>query len=218
MTPELNRIYQGDCIEVMKTWPSAIFDAVITDPPYGMGRFDGDEKNCFEVLDAAFKEIPRLIKPTGFAVFFTSTGEVLNLGARIPMKFERMLWMYKPADMTFPFRGWLLKSEAILWYSHGQPLLEERRPYRHDCYVATKIGREGVEGHPTVKPLSVIKDLVSRVPQGGAVLDPFLGSGTTAVAANDLGRQWVGIEINPVYVAIAEARIARERRQMKMAL
>lgn len=217
--PELNKIYVGDCLEIMKGWPDKCVDLVVTDPPYGMGRFKGDEKNCFEVLDLAFKEIPRLIKDGGSAFFFTSTGEVLNLGNRIPMHFRRMLWMYKPADMTFPYYGWLLKSEAILWYSkNGTVNLEERTPFRHDCYMATRIGREGVEGHPTVKPLSVVKDLASRCPKGGIVFDPFMGSGTTAVACNDLGLNWLGIEINPEYVKIAEDRIVREGSQLKLAI
>jgi site-specific DNA-methyltransferase (adenine-specific) len=219
MMPELNKIYTGDCLEIMKQWPDKCVDLVVTDPPYGMGRFKGDEKECFEVLDMAFKEIPRLIKDSGSAFFFTSTAEVFNLGNRIPMHFRRMLWMYKPADMTFPYFGWLLKSEAILWFSKNESInFEERKPYRHDCYIASRIGKEGVEGHPTVKPISVIKDLVSRCPKGGIILDPFIGSGTTAIACIDKHIDWLGIEINPEYVKIAEARIAKERSQLKFSI
>lgn len=74
--------------------------------------------------------------------------------------------------------------------------------------------------HPTVKPLELMKYLcnLTRTPTGGIVLDAFCGSGTTLWAAECHNRPWIGIEINPEYVAIAEARIARERSQMKIAI
>jgi DNA modification methylase len=74
--------------------------------------------------------------------------------------------------------------------------------------------------HPTVKPLSLMKYLcnLTRTPTGGIVLDPFAGSGTTLWAAEYHNRPWIGIEMNPEYVAIAEARLALERSQMKLAI
>lgn len=74
--------------------------------------------------------------------------------------------------------------------------------------------------HPTVKPLELMKYLcmLTKTPTGGIVLDPFAGSGTTLWAAEFHNRPWIGIEMNPEYVAIANARIARERSQMKMAI
>lgn len=74
--------------------------------------------------------------------------------------------------------------------------------------------------HPTVKPLSLMKYLcnLTKTPSGGIVLDPFAGSGTTLWAAECHNRPWIGIEQNAEYVKIAEARIARERAQLKMSL
>jgi site-specific DNA-methyltransferase (adenine-specific) len=74
--------------------------------------------------------------------------------------------------------------------------------------------------HPTVKPLELMKYLcqLTRTPTGGIVLDPFCGSGSTLWAAEFHNRPWLGIEMNIEYVKIAEARIARERAQMKMAI
>lgn len=64
-------------------------------------------------------------------------------------------------------------------------------------------------GHPSQKPISLIRLLISAsTRKGDYVLDPFLGSGTTAVAAQELGRRWLGIEINPQYVQIAQKRIS----------
>lgn len=73
-------------------------------------------------------------------------------------------------------------------------------------------------GHPTVKPLDLMKYLVNltKTPTGGIVLDPFAGSGTTLWAAESHNRPWIGIEMNADYVKIAQARIKRERDQLKM--
>ena len=63
-------------------------------------------------------------------------------------------------------------------------------------------------GHPTIKPLEIIKQLITNSTQrGGVVIDPYLGSGTTAVACKILGRDCVGYEINPDYYRIAENRL-----------
>jgi DNA modification methylase len=65
----------------------------------------------------------------------------------------------------------------------------------------------------TVKPIELMRHLVRLVtPAGGTVLDPFLGSGTTALAAEQEGRQWVGIEREAEYVRIAEARLSGWQR------
>jgi len=125
-------------------------------------------------------------------------------------KFERMLWMYKPNDETFPWRGWLLTSEAILVSSMGKGEWLEVSPYAHDCYSPTTLGselpKEWGKAHASVKPLAVVSDLVARV--GGVVYDPFLGSGTTAVACQQLGRKCRGVEISPAYVAVTLERLA----------
>jgi site-specific DNA-methyltransferase (adenine-specific) len=65
------------------------------------------------------------------------------------------------------------------------------------------------EDHPTQKPLEIVERMVlASCPPGGIVLDPFMGSGTTAVAATRHGRGFVGFELNPDYFAIAEKRVA----------
>jgi site-specific DNA-methyltransferase (adenine-specific) len=66
-------------------------------------------------------------------------------------------------------------------------------------------------GHPTAKPVAVMLPLIEMsCPSGGVVLDPFIGSGTTAIAAKQLGIDCIGIEVNPEYVALAERRLAED--------
>lgn len=201
------RLIQGDCLKVLPKLEMNSVDLVVTDPPYGFDRFKTDDEAHIRLTKWAFVEIKRVLKIGGFAFIFSGTKDILNLAEMIPLKFQRLLWMYKPNDCTFPWRGWLLKSEAILVFSNGEPkILEDRKPYRHDCYIHTKVGQEGVEGHPSVKPLAIITDLVTRCPKDGTVLDPFLGSGTTMFACQNVARNCIGIEINPEYCNITMKR------------
>jgi site-specific DNA-methyltransferase (adenine-specific) len=77
------------------------------------------------------------------------------------------------------------------------------------CAKASKSDRGDGNNHPTVKPLKLMEYLctLTKTPTGGSVLDPFLGSGTTAIAAINTGRSIIGIEMNPDYMAIAKARL-----------
>jgi site-specific DNA-methyltransferase (adenine-specific) len=205
-------IYHGDCREIVPTLGR--FDLLLTDPPYGYCRkgVTNDGKDFLKIVGPALNVSWDTLVKGGSAFIFTSPGEVINLANAFKGHFKRMLWMYKPADCTYPLKGWLLKSEAILWFLKpgAPPNLFERHPFRHDCYVCNHIGGEGVEGHPTVKPLSVVSDLVMRCPEKGVILDPFAGSGTTGRAAKNLGRKAMLIEIEERYCEIAAKRMRQE--------
>jgi site-specific DNA-methyltransferase (adenine-specific) len=201
-------IYHGDAREVLPTL--AEVGGVVTDPPYGMGRFETDGKDFLKVVGPLLRDSFSLVKDCGSMFVFMSTAEVINVANAVGAEyFKRMLWLYKPADCTFPLAGWLLKSEAILWFHKGGKIsLQDRHPFRHDCYIHKRVGKEGVEGHPTVKPLAVVRDFVSRV--DGITLDPFMGSGTTLVAAKELHQKAIGIEMEEKYCEIAVRRLAQE--------
>ena len=200
-------IAHSDCRDILPHLPPV--DLVLTDPPYGMNRFETDGKNYLESVGPALQAAWSRLNEGGSMFVFTSTAELVKVANAVGQDLRRCFWMYKPADCTYPFYGWLLKSEAILWFSKGKPILAERTPFRHDCYIHNKVGLEGVEGHPTVKPLWVIKDFASRCPDDGVILDPFMGSGTTLRAAKDLGRQAIGIEIEEKYCEIAARRLSQ---------
>jgi len=117
-----------------------------------------------------------------------------------------MLWLHKDAQCTYPWRGWILTSESILVSSVGKPQWQDVRPYVHDCYRIAEVSHElkDTEGwHGSVKPLKVVADLMQRIAALGAcIFDPFLGSGTTMIAAEQLKRRCFGIEIEPRYVDV----------------
>lgn len=187
--------------------------AVVTDPPYGINRegiIGDDPEGLWALFDGALAVMPiqnaviiAFQSPRLFPVWLDAVRAAGH-------KFERMLWMYKPNDETFPWRGWLQKSEAILVSTVGNAVWVEANPYAHDCYSPTTLGselpKEWGKAHASVKPLAVVQDLMSRV--GGIFYDPFLGSGTTMVAAHRLGRRCRAIEIEPKYCSVALERMS----------
>ena len=187
--------------------------ASVTDPPYGINRegiTNDDPEGLRDLFDRMLAVLP---VSDGVVIAFQSPRLFpiwLDAVRVAGHKFERMLWMYKPNDETFPWRGWLQKSEAILASSIGKPLWVEANPYAHDCYSPTTLGselpKEWGKAHATVKPLVVVSDLISRI--GGDVYDPFVGSGTTIVACEQLGRQCRAVEIHPPYCAVTLERLA----------
>ena len=208
-----HRLICGDCTDkavVERLMGGEKAGAVVTDSPYGINREgikNDDPEGLRKLFDRCLASMPiengviiNFQSPRLFPIWLDAVRDAGH-------KFERMLWMYKSNDETFPWRGWLQTSEAILVSSKGKGEWLRIDPFAHDCYSPTTLGnelpKEWGKVHASVKPLVVVKDLISRI--GGNVYDPFLGSGTTMVAAERLGRRCFGIE--PKYVAVSLQRM-----------
>ncbi len=189
--------------------------AVLTDPPYGIGQpgVPGDAPE--DLMDLINSAVPLLPVDNAAVVAFQSTRTFpcwLDATRQAGFCFERILTLYKEAQCTYPWRGWILTSESILVSSIGTPDWQDAKPYAHDTYKISELSERTsgrVDGwHGSIKPLPVVRDIASRVTSpGGLVFDPFLGSGTTMVAAEQLGRLCYGIEIEPKYVAVILERM-----------
>jgi ParB-like chromosome segregation protein Spo0J len=190
-----------DADDVARLMNGARAPAVLTDPPYGMDKdIVGDQERALWRLHRdAFARLPVLDDATMISFHGTRRFPVaLDAAERSGWTFQRMLWLFKPNDVTYPWRGWILKSEAILVFARGKGSWVEVHPFHHDTYEHNWAGREFEEkgqelvpgtSHPTVKPLVVVADLLERIcPPADLVVDPFLGSGTTLIAAEQTGR------------------------------
>lgn len=181
-------------------------DCVLTDPPYGIDQ-PGVPPDTAEEHAALIRDsVKALPIRSGVIAAFQSTRTFttwLDETRAAGFHFERMLSLYKEAQMTYPWRGWILKTESILLSSCGRPHWSDVKPYVHDAYrvlaVCGELDDES-QWHGSVKPLIVVKDLLSRISNSDdIVFDPFLGTGTTLIAAEQLGRKCYGIEIEPKY-------------------
>ena len=182
--------------------------ACVTDSPYGInqeGIENDDPEGLRKLFDGVLKNMPI---ENGVIINFQSPRLFpvwLDAIRAHGHKTERALWFYDEADVTFPWRGWLMTSQIAIVSSVGKPAFSEG-VYHHDCYIVKSAGQQDDSlGHPTAKPLDVIQELVSHLV--GVVYEPFAGSGTTLVACQNLSRKARAIEISPAYCAVILERM-----------
>jgi DNA modification methylase len=204
----------GDCLEILPTLPDKSVDAIITDPPYGIDKADWDG-DVWDLLKGAADECARIIKPEGVCFWFCSIRylpKALEATAAIPYRWQ-FIW-YASNNMQHGDIGFA-KYTPCLVLSHGKAW-RNMQDLRNVAIPPKPVKNIG---HPTQKPIDLIKYLVEKTTkEGGVVLDPFIGSGTTAVACVELGRDFVGCELKPEYYDLAQRRIAEAQKQMVMPL
>ena len=197
-------IIQGDCLEIMKTFNDNQFDLVLTDPPYGLDKklSQGAGKHTNAKFRTSYegKSWDKLIEWSVFEEMFGVSKEQIIFGANyysMPATRGIICWDKKQYMPTFS--RW-----EYAWSSFQKPA----RMYE-------VLNGQDTRVHPTQKPIKlfveILKDYTS---EGDTVLDPFLGSGTTAVACERMGRNCVGIEISEEYCEIARKRVQEEKDKM----
>ena len=195
------KLYLGDCLEVMKSIPDKSVDAVITDPPYGIGKEEWDAKFNTEFISESFRVANIVVVIPG----------IWALGQCIQAMGNRYLWTvagHKPAAMTNGRIGLNKWLPAVIGGN--------KKRIGADAFDFHPVD-EGLVGHSCQKPLQFMNWLVQKFAEiGDTILDPFMGSGTTGVACVQTGRNFIGIEIDPKYYAIAEKRIKDAQQQMRL--
>lgn len=188
-------LYCGDCREILPLLPKV--DAVVTDPPYGIG----------------FAAQPTKWQRRAGQEPETWDDGVVDVDLRA-FGSAQIIWGGNHYDLP-PARGWLswFKPDAppsmghfeLAWTSLDQPTRQ----------IMCSIGATNLErvGHPTQKPLAVMRWSLAQIPEARSILDPFMGSGTTGVACVKLGRKFIGIEVEPKYFEIACRRIEQAYAQ-----
>lgn len=190
----------GDCLEVLPTLGRV--DAVVTDPPYGIGedggRFRGRKGQNIRVL------------PKGGWDDTTPCRDIFD--AMRAISDEQIIWGGNYfTDKLPPSKGWLywqklmggdFSDGELAWTSRDRALRE-----------FTKCPKGQGAEHPTQKPVAVMEWCLTLLPNARTILDPFMGSGTTGVACARLGRRFTGIEVSPDYFDIACRRIEEAYRQ-----
>ena len=212
-------LYEGDCLEVMRSLPENSVDAVVTDPPYGIDYQSGRRYKLAKLPKIANDERP-------FVWWLYDAFRVLKDGGAI-LCFCR--WDVQDAfRLAMEWAGFTIKSQVI-WdrQIHGMGDLKAAFAPTHDVIWFGVKGRFEFPGkrpqsviriprlsgqvlaHPNEKPVDLMRWCVESVtPKGGTVLDPFAGSGSTLVAAIEGGYRAIGIEVDPTYCEIIRKRMA----------
>jgi DNA modification methylase len=204
-----NEIILSDCIDGMSKLEAASVDFVLTDPPYVIdyrsrdGRSVANDDNA-RWLRPAFTQIYRVLKPATFCVSFYAWNRV-------------QLFMSAWRDAGFRavghivFRKRYASGARFLRYEHEAAYLLAKGdvlPPAQPIPDVIDFRYTGNKLHPTQKPVASLKPLIAAFcPATGIVLDPFAGSGSTLAAAKELGRRYLGFEINAQHHSTATTRL-----------
>lgn len=205
-------LYLGDCREILPTLGKV--DAVVTDPPYGIGEAAG--KNASRGNLAAARDYGVLRwddEPVSVELI-----EAVRSAGRSVVIFGGNYYSFPPTSCWFVWDKMNTGDFAdceLAWTN----LPKAVRRIRYMWNGMLRANGEERGDHPTQKPIGVMEWCIGQLPDDAAtILDPFMGSGTTGVAAVRLGRRFIGIEINPGYFDIACRRIDEETRKPRLAL
>ena len=212
-------LIQGDCLERMKDIPDCSVDMVLTDPPYGMA-YQSNRRTSTEKfrkiaqddglvwLDDFCTHMYRLMKPNTAAYVFCSwhNVDVFKRALQKNFKIKNLLVWVKNNHGSGDLKGaYAPKHEFVFFIHKGRSLLRDGR--RPDILEFSKVSGSKMV-HPTEKPIDLLERLIMDSSDGGdTILDPFMGSGTTGVAAKNLNRSFIGIELDETYFNIAKERI-----------
>lgn len=193
-------IYHGDCREILPTLPKV--DLVLTDPPYGIGRSGQGETFT--------KDVRHKRKHYDDHGWDDSRPDEFVFSKILEVSVNQIIWGGNYfADLLPASKGWLYwdKGQPGLSMSDGELAWTSRKNVlRSFTLNRGEIAQDGAE-HPTQKPLKLILWCIGFFPTAQTILDPFMGSGTTLVAAKKLDRKAIGIEINESYCEIAAKRL-----------
>ena len=222
-------IMQGDCLEVMRGFEDNQFDLVITSPPYNLGNnhhtntvkhnpYDDnmDEQEYQRWQISVMNECFRICKDS---MLYNHQNRIKNGSTITPYEWilktcwilkQEIVWNRRSPNMDkcrfFPF------TERIYWLSRNKETGFFNRANLTDDLHISPVGLNNE--HSRQYPVRIPKNIVECFPENYTILDPFLGSGTTAVACERMGRNCVGIEISPEYCEIARKRVQEEKDKM----
>ena len=234
-----HKLYNGDCLEVMDKLidENVLVDAIITDPPYIISKKSGYTNNSPDKLDyikkygkhkidfgewdkteldidALFSRFSKLLKNDGSLIIFYDIwkmGQLKDVSEKYKFKQPRIGEWVKTNPVPINSKLNYLSNAKEFFASFvkvSKPTFNgeyDNATYRYPICG----GSERVE-HPTQKPLKLMEDLTQKHTNGNQIiLDPFMGSGTTGVACQNLNRNFIGIELEQKYFNIAKDRIEK---------
>lgn len=227
---ELNEIYLGDAYKLIKEVPDKSVDLIVTDPPYQIKGLNSKPHGIFAKDGHTRKyEQEMLNSSLGEGINLS----ILDEFVRVMKKINIYLWCNK--EQIYDYLTYFVKEkkcnfEIIVW-AKTNPLPFTSGHYLKDKEYCLYFWETGVKVkptfdtgktvyiskinicdkndylHPTIKPIDIIENLIRNSCGGGLVFDPFVGSGTTCLAAKHLGFNYLGFEINETYYKIAKDRL-----------
>ena len=223
-------IINADILEVLPTIPDGAFDCIVSDPPY---QFEAHGRGMFHETRTLYKEmaewtnmdydwynddiLSEYVRICKFPNVFLFGGKrdvykMLDFAVRNKLEYW-IIPVCKKAPVPFVDNTWLSNE-------YGVHIVDRKLTYNREYHLKIPyfiVGGQKTTGHPNEKDLPMVKRIIANItPEDGFVFDGFMGSGTTAVACQQLGRHFYGCEINKDYYEKALKRLDDERRQWEL--
>jgi len=199
-------LYLGDCRDVLPTLGKV--DAVVTDPPYGLGdKWQGGKANTKT----------RWKLNDGGANMGWDAAPIEFVNSLPSIATDAIIWGGNYYALP-PMRGWLLWDKIVREFTSGHAEMAWTtldQPVRAYNYARAQLASEG-KYHPTQKPVPLMAWCLGFLPHARTILDPFMGAASTGVACANLGRAFIGIEREPSYFDIACRRIEEAYKQPRL--
>lgn len=213
---EINKVIQGDCLEILRSMPDKSVDLILTDPPYGI-QAGGLLKESYKIGSRT-----ELANRTDYGHSdwddFTPSKEYFDEMIRVSKRQVIFGGQYF-ADKLPPRGRWIIWDKKVeekyqndfsdcelAWTSENGSTKIIR--YLWNGMLQGNMANKEKRQHPTQKPVEMIGQILAMFSEeGDTVMDPFSGSGSTAVSCVRLKRNYIAVEINPEYCKVAESRL-----------
>jgi len=198
MSKLISEVYNEDCMQLMARYPDKYFDLAVVDPPYGIARFGNRVELSNRLCNSAKLNTWDVKPPLEYFI------ELFRVS-----KYQ-IIWGANNFDLptTEYFIVWDKEQTVDNFASAELAYTNIKCPAKVFRYSIHKHNQEH-KVHPTQKPLALMRWCLSLVPEAQTVLDPYMGSGTTLLAAKLEGRKAVGIDVNEKYCESAAKRLSQ---------
>ena len=228
----IDTIIHGDALETLKSMPDNYVDLVVTDIPYKInvsqsaGAFGIKKRMHYKkeletlsngISDDVLHELCRVMKKINIYIFCSKAQIPQMLNFFLPRKCNwQIISWHKTNPIPSCGNSYMPDTEFCLFF-RGKGVFVAGTPKTKATYYITPTNREDKQkyGHPTPKPIHIIKNfIINSSKEDDIVLDPYVGSGTTAVAAKELKRHFIGIDKEEKYCNIAIERLKTEQLKL----
>jgi len=206
----INTIQNEDCMVGLKKIPDNSIDLIFTDPPYGLSKDGIRNDNNLDCFYSVLPECNRVLKDGGFFITFFSTKFLPEVFKNNPFSYYWNFILHCPNGRVSSTIGFTKYMSCLVFKKGNAKIIRKGKDIFMDTPGTMIEPDEGYINHPTPKPKTFIKELMIMFSkEDDIVLDPFIGSGSVAVACKQLKRNYIGFEIDKNYCKLANERLKK---------